>query len=267
MQATVQLDTRQFESAIAQAASALGKALPQVYREQASLFMRDLMNKRTPPKTKSQGLKVTRGHILNTVMPANEKWLNVLQKKHGTGPASGQYRSKRGGTITYAYAKLITSESELAAWHARFRNRTTGRTKYSRGTGYAQPSKAIAPKGLVDRYIKRRQANVGMAKGGWWPGLAQVLDTRAPAAWIRKHGPSNGQAIVNLAPGSKQSFTAINRSPWAQRTGEGERAVRDTMAFRLKQIPLAVERELKRKYSAAGFIVRGTDTLAGIISP
>lgn len=256
-----QIHSKEFEASMIGAASALGRSLPDVYREESGRLMQNLISVRTPPKRKGQGQKRVRGDILNTVTPVNERFLNVLERAHGANGFKGEHRVRGGKVMRIGYARIIRDMDELKRWHQEKRNSRTGRTRYDPTNSLYTPSKAFVPKTLFNEYVKRGKAFVGKAKGGWWAAARHVYTRRAPAAWITKRA-NQGSAVVNFQPGPKQTFIAINRSPWARNTKMAERAVRDAMRFRARQIPKSVDRELRRKYSAAGFIVRGAQLFA-----
>ncbi len=267
MNFTVQLDTAAWERAIIQAAAALGRDFPDVLQEEADLLMRDIIRK-TPPKTKSQGLRRVENDIKFTVVAVHAKFLAMLANRFGTGPYSGTINLGKGRVVPLEYAKILTTVNQVRAWHESKRHRVTGRTKkLSSGQSLDNPRKAFAPKTVVADYIRQVKRNVGAAKGGWASAQLAVSRGRALPSWITDKR-RQGSHVKSFAPkmSHRQTFIAINSSPWAKRPGEGPRIVKASLANRVRQIPVKLERQLKLRYSAAGFLVRGSNILTGTVT-
>lgn len=257
MLAEVRLESAEFQRQVVSAAAALGRDLSTVYREEAGRLIQNLMMIRTPPKTQKQGRERVRSDILNTTVPVHEAFLEILDRAYGRGRVSTNYRSRRKKTLKVSYARLIKDMDELRQWHRSQRHSKTGRTpRNARNSGYDAPDKAFIPKQLFNRFVRYQQRGVGTAKGAWWPAARKVYTRRAPGGWITRKS-SYGSAVVDFSPGHKQQFVAINRSPWAKRKSAATRAVKDALRQRSRQIPKAVNRALARRYSLAGFVVRG----------
>lgn len=257
----MQINSREFELAMVRAASALHRDYADVVREETGRLMQNLITVRTPPKTRSQGLKRVRGDILNVVTPVDERFLDVLERAFGKDGYVGEYKAKGRKRVRIGYSEIIRDFDRLKFLHKTLRNRRTGRTRKNRTRSLNTPDKAFVPKSLFNRYVRYQQKGLGMAKGGWWAAARHVYQRRAPAGWVtRKAG--QGTAVVDLRPGPRQTFIAVNRSPWANNRQVAEQAVRDAMRYRARTIPKALDQALRRRYSAAGFIVRGVSAFA-----
>lgn len=266
MEFSLQLLTKDFEAALTKTAAALDRDLDEVYREQIDLLMRQIM-KLTPPKNRTQGLRRVENDLRFACVEAHEKFLQQLERRHGRGPASFPWRFKGGQEGTIAYARIIYAIDELRAWHRSRMHEVSGRVrKIDGGRSLNNPQKAFVGKTVFARYLRELKQDVGAAKGGWAAAQQAVATGRPLASWMASPQKRlNGTVLYNLTGGGPKSFTAVNRSPWAKRGQEPDRIVHDAMRQRLRAIPLALERQLKLRYTAAGFLVRGTDIVTGTV--
>lgn len=265
MNYTVKLDTKAFEKAMVHASAALGTDMEEVFSEEIDLLMRGIIRK-TPPKTAAQGRRRVMNDIMFTVVGIEEGMINAMLSRHGPGRFSGTWNLGKGRIIPLEYAKILTSLNQLRAWHESKRNRTTGKVKNpGGGQSFDNPQKAIVSKRILRRYILQVQGNVGMAKGGWAPAQRVVNRGRALPGWITKHrwlGSVSHQFSRKL--GGEQRFVAINNSSFAKRFKDADRIIQGELRNRARSIPKKVEIKLKLRFSAAGFVVRGSDIIRGI---
>lgn len=98
--------------------------------------------------------------------------------------------------------------------------------------------------GRLKKYVAETQANVGIAKSGWWPALA-LVGGEAPN-YVTRHGFKFGEVIDDHANEENPSITAINRTPWAVRKDEGDRILADAKASRIESIIAKVKAQVMR---------------------
>lgn len=254
----VKLDTRPFEQALARVAGMLGKSLPAVYRDQLGLLMRNLIQVRTPPRTRAQGVGAVRRDLVRYFVPVSDDFIPVLLRIGGAEAYAGTYRASTGISHPIAWGRILTDAAAMERYHHARRHPRTGRPQGSDARpapGLYHPDKAFVAKSLYRAYERSAITGVGAAKSGWWPAARHVYTQRAPASWITGKANRFGSAIVDLRPGPKQSFVAINRSPWTRR-GDSRRVVGDALRHRQRQMLIAAERELARSTRAAGLLLR-----------
>lgn len=264
---TFKLDSAAWEKAIIHAAGALGRDLPSVYMEEIDLLMRGIIRK-TPPKTRSQGMRRVFNDIRFTTVGVEEGMLAAMLQRNGSGRFSGTWNLGKGRVIPLEYARIITSLNELRAWHESKRHGITGRVKNPKGgQSFDNPRKAFVGKRLLKRYIRQAQANVGTAKGGWATAQQVVNRGRALPSWITKHR-GHGRVMHHFSRtlGGEQRFVAINNSPFAKRFFDADKVIQSELNNRARTIPKKLEHQLRLRFSAAGFIVRGSDIIHGISS-
>ena len=243
------------------ATAALARDLPDVYTEEVDLLLRDIIAK-TPPKTKSQGQRRVEADIRYTAYAVHEKFLHMLLQRFGPGPYHGLLNQGKGKTVPLAYARILTTVNQLRAWHEARRHSITGRTKKLYSNYLDNPTKAFVSKGVMAAYLRQAKRNVGTAKGGWASAQLAVSRGRPLPTWItekRHQGTHVKRFSIHLS--EQQLFTAINRSPWAKRTRDANALVAASLRNRARQIPVKVEKQLKLRYSAAGFLVSGSNII------
>lgn len=261
----VKLDTKAFETAIIQAAKAFGVGLPEVYEGEADLLMRGII-KKTPPGNKSQGNRRLEADIRYTAYAINERLLGIFQSQFGSGPYQG-YFSINGISRPLAYAKILTSVSQLRAWHQTRRNSTTGRTVKRMSKFLNNPAKALVSKGVMAAYIREAKTHVGAAKGGWASAQLSVGKGRPLASWISSHR-GRGGVLKSFSQSltAQQTFIASNSAPWAKRKSEADSVVISELKNRARQIPVKMEKLLKLKFAGKGFRVYGSDINGGAVN-
>ena len=118
-----------------------------------------------------------------------------------------------------------------------------------RGT---QPSFFLDPDRQFKADLKRAQAAVGKAKGGWAHSIIK-LGGRMPG-WIAKHAAEGRSTIMLRSPSPYIKF--INKSRWANRAGEPDRITRTALRGRAQAIAtrleLAEQRRVQKAMDRAG---------------
>lgn len=108
-----------------------------------------------------------------------------------------------------------------------------------------------ADTGELSRYKKHKQDNVGIAKSGWLIGLwgsgGRATD------WITRHGFGFG-TFTNASMATQEPYLeARNRSPWARRRDEGDRALANAMVSARQNMDTELRLYLERAAAATGF--------------
>ena len=199
MSADVKFDDRAFRSALRRFEATSKKSSEQILKEQARLFLKDVILLTPPNKDLKQGRALGEAAIAADI------------RKIFVGSNAGN------------------AATDLATLHKRFRLPSNGRV----GRGPAQKIKA---KGLV-AYIKAVQAKVGLLASGW-STAASKLGVKMPA-WISRHGTGRGQikvvtgfaesriTIVNGVKFAREVKGLVRRVQWAldKRAGAMDRQV------------------------------------------
>lgn len=210
-----------------------------VIRDEARLLTRDLI-RLTPPTgdddstPRKQGEKAVRRDILRALNPLDpRKWKSRKIKK--------LIRERNYSLLQEAlrHMKMDAVHRHVVVGpfnpdiHQKMRDRR-GRVKERKFAAYATPDFES-----VEAYIKRKQANVGMAKGGW-ASVAAKLGTRVPA-WVARHN-NQGTFVDQTNRDSRAFIEMTNNSRWGQ-SGFDERIFRQA----IRQREAAILKKLERR--------------------
>lgn len=225
---------------------ALGRNVREGLYEEWPLLMRKVMDFTPPFKTKSRpgpsdfsvGRKATAFDIYKTMRPFNpvaktKALEKILETRDIAGYNALALKSQSTfmmGTTAIAFSPVVHKSQRNA------RGRVPGRSREKVVLG--------SDVALLNKYVKEEQANVGIAKSGWWPALA-LVGGDAPN-YVTRHGFKFGEVIDDHADEDNPSITAINRTPWAVRKDEGDRILADAKASRVESIIAKIKAEAAR---------------------
>lgn len=154
--ADLKFDDRAFRAALKRFEATSKKSGEQILKEQARLFLKDVILITPPNKDLKQGRKLGEAAVAADIRKI--------------------FKGSNAGNAT----------ADLATLHQRFRLPSNGRV--ARG-----PAHKIKAKGLA-AYIKQVQAKVGLLASGW-NAAASKLGVKVPD-WISRHGTGRGQIKI-----------------------------------------------------------------------
>lgn len=235
MQVNVSTDAREFFSAFTEFRELVRWSPMRTIRFQGRLLFQKVIEF-TPPKDRAQGRKAVARDIRNAVAPIRADSFedphikSLFRKKDyigltrvfqsiGTGPLQGT-------TVTAFREDLHTSQ----------RNRR-GQVPTRKLIKFATPDV-----GAFNRYVRKVQDRVGMARGAW---VKAVINLGGKAAnWFSKWigmGQFTDRSNSPVTPYIEQ----INRSPWSRR-GDEDRTIANAMESRAVQIRADMESRIKK---------------------
>lgn len=199
MSAEVKFDDRAFRSALRRFESTSKKSSEQILKEQARLFLKDVILITPPNKDLKQGRALGEAAIAADIR-------KIFKGSNAKNAAT-----------------------DLATLHQRFRLPSNGRV--GRGPGHKIKAKGLAA------YIRAVQAKVGLLASGWSAAAAK-LGVKVPD-WISRHGTGRGQikivigfaesriSIINGVKFAREVKGLVRRVQWAldKRAGAMNRQV------------------------------------------
>lgn len=243
-------DSLAFTSALRDFQRLSGRSLREVMRDERRLGMQTLQRFTPPRNFRKEGeprvhadiSKAVRG--LNIRSFKNERLKEIVANRDIAAIENFFERSKNP---VFKGGRVVQWSSDL---HERQRD-SRGRVRRRR------PSRNWvigADADALRAHREKKVGNVGIARAGW---SAAVLAAggRAPAKWIRRHGERFGGYRILNANTDKETFEAINRTPWASRKDEGERQVNRMLGQRARSIEKKTD-ILRQAGRRAGFEVR-----------
>lgn len=270
---TIQLDSSRFEKAIRATLADSKRAVPVVMRQQAKLFVRDVV-RITPPSHVNERLAAatdTTGHVVGA---AAKKWgeatirgdlSRIVQVLPGRQLArlldrpswEADFAHEGASVIGPIQHKVLQSTDELRKWHQSHRNKrgrvpkvnkraTTGiraRDLQFLDQAYVSPS-------VYKDYLKSVLARVGLLASGWCAAAARL--GLALPAWITRHGSSRGFIVERIGAYSI-SITIANRVPFAGEVYGIERRMQSALDNRAKQLERVTARHHLNSARRAGF--------------
>ncbi len=192
----------------------------------------------TPPETRKQGQAAVKRDIYRAVFPIKAKGFRnlKLRRRISDAVAALSYEAlqtmARAGVFGQGLVGAQVQPFQPSMHESQRRSR--GRVHDNKGNyKFATPNTdALA------QYVKKKQGNVGQAKGGWVESLIRLGGHTA--AWIAKHARA-GAFEDRLKPGATEvGFTMINRSAWAS-GGDEDRIIQQAMAYREGRIREDIE--------------------------
>jgi len=249
---SVQADTRNLESALAEFARVAKKDLAEVVKKEGASFVGHIIALTPPGSMRADSAGETKGITLDAkkrgeanvaadiakIFPTS----SLPEKKLRAMVAAGfEFRVGRGHKSIVR--EFIKTPEELRQVHEHARNRRTGRTRKVGGA-----MMAITRKAVLRRYIKQEQQKVGMLGAGWVPAARELkTTTRATPAWITRHAGSKGGADW-LRKEKTIGVRIFNNQQWFPHDMKPrvERALRRTERGLMKAVEVMLERRAAR---------------------
>lgn len=219
-------------------------------REQSRLFIEHVIGL-TPPHSLKEGQIRTRADIAKAVKAFNVDTFRSERLE--------EIVDRRDFRAFEEYMQWVDNDALKNATAVAFSDDLHQSVRASRGRVLRNNMKRFVL-GAGDRaklaaYVKKKLANVGLAKSGWVVAMWATGGTAA--AWITRHLQRGQSDVVNrLDDPEDPSLTAINRSPWANNRGEGERILRNALRARVNAMESFMKRALARAAEAAGVDAR-----------
>jgi hypothetical protein len=143
----------------------------------------------------------------------------------------------RSGLMNGARAIAFSPSAHTRARNQRGRVPGLGQNQVVLGTDAA----------LLKNYVTNVQSRVGFAKSGWAKAYNLVADPegRMLPSYVTRQGTAGGDVIDDRQNADSPSLTAINRTPWASRYGEGERIKSSAFASRANALKSKVATALR----------------------
>jgi hypothetical protein len=220
--------------------------------EQCKLLIKEIIDL-TPPHNRTEGRTRTRADISKAIKPFNvtsfkSERLEEIVNQQDYQAFDAFMRNVPNDALKNARAVPFREDIHQRSRDNRGRIRHNDRKRFVLGRGDVSRLRA---------YVKRKMANVGLARSGW-ASAAWALGVTLPG-WIAnqlQRGQSN--AINRLNDPDEPSFTAINSSPWANNREEGQRVLGYAMRYRVKAMEAFVRRALIRAAEASGIDVKAS---------
>lgn len=196
-------------------------------RQQFRLLLERIMTL-TPPRNRAQGRARVAADIRKIMQPFAKLRDERMKKLVRRGDLAGLNAIAKKMGVNW---RFVTDVSDLKSQHESARDRR-GRVK---GSGRNAP-RVVGSRNVAafNRYIRQRQAGVGVARAGWAPA-AKAVGAAVPS-WVAAHGMAFGDVIDRSQHAVSPELTAINRTPWANRRDEGERILANALASRRRDM-------------------------------
>lgn len=262
MKASLVIDTTRFRSALQKFASLSKKGPIEVVKQQAKLFIRDVVRV-TPPAqgsltgAKQRGEATLNADISHIFVGLNPQLFAAFEAMGGR--QDRRQLTTKDGRVFVSDRDVLISAGSMASFHRRQRGKngrvTTAGTR-DRNIGRSRDHvRGVVPQSALRNYRRSMMRTVGILAGGW-NASASRLGQSLPA-WITRHGTGRGSFQMVLGPASIR-IRVRNRVSFGANVRGFERRVR--YAYRARAI--AMERqikhhEIKKAAKAAGLKVRG----------
>lgn len=201
---------------------ATGRTGRDFLRQRFRLLMEQVI-KFSPPRNLAQGRKAVARDINRAV--------SVFGVDRITDPRLKQIWSRRDYPAFNAFAAALRQPWSAAPFspdlHEKQRN--------ARGIVRRRSRRVFvlgrADTGALRGYVRKKQANVGIARSGWLAGLFGVSNSVGwgQPSWVTRHGIRFGAFNDWSAHPDDPTLEAVNRSPWARRYDEGTRVLTNAM--------------------------------------
>ncbi len=239
------VDVRAFDAALRNLAAASEQSTPEVFCTQMRLFAESI-DKLTFPRTRAQGARAVERDLRRAVCPLDAKFFQSLKDERLKKRIKDLMRKRDLAAlqsvlanVTHGRAQLVPFSPEL---HSRVRNRR-GRVERSTGLYTADVTAWRA-------YLKKKQAMVGWARGGWNAfGRKVGYNT---AAWVAKHGSAGGSASGDPTHPVTPWIEGINRAVGIP--GYEQRLRQLALRVRVQAMQRAFVEMLKRRARENGFL-------------
>lgn len=243
MNLDAKVEAAEFMRALTAYRETIGISMPDAIKKQGK-FLLQKVAQFTPPKTIGQGKKAVARDIKQAIYPISPRNFKSPELRKAISKAIRErnlhdieviLRSAGWGRLE----KVVDFSADI---HTQQRNKR-GRVPHRQGVKFATPDVQ-----QVNDYIKRVQNRVGMAKGGFSLGIAQ-LGGSIPA-WVAKWTKA-GEFKDNTSSAVDTYIRQINKSPWTEQ-GDEDRVVANAVTSRTQIIFSDINRRLEAAKQKAG---------------
>ncbi len=226
------VDTTRMEEMLNDIAVHLGAAANEILKNEASLFITEIMNKTppTPYKTVDQNNKTIKvngrrsgelaitNDLSKVFTQVQQGFLDRIGSEYGTRDINQWITSKTGQKENLRWKRLSANGEGMSQFHQSVRG---SRGRVPKGfKGNDRNSLQWTAKFVVSQedyltYKAKVQARVGLMKSSWLAGLTAANPVRAARvpAWIRRHGAKAGTANNHLNDATKPFITITSFAP------------------------------------------------------
>lgn len=211
-------------------AKSLGKDSVQLTTDQAKKLGISLISITRPngntTKSQQQGEAAVGNQIRKVIGGGAYTYLEKSQNRGLKGfPV---FFGRKGGRPPLAVnlPNIDLTGNKMEAWHSKFRKQNQRRRvlvssrSISTNTIHSEPRRLMVPVQLLKAFIKRKKANVGIAKAGWAAALYQLSGTyQGVARWVSRNAKNDGKAKGSCKKTNNRSgfsVTLINKVPWIE---------------------------------------------------
>lgn len=239
----IKVDDSDFQRDMTRLASITGKTTREVLKKQAKSLSRRLMDLTPPKKGLGQGKKNVASDIGKIFADlGGTKWKDkTLGKMWQAGNYSGVQKALSGHpnylSLPISSYKRIFAQP-IPNIHKSAISRS-GRVPKGFKTLYA-----VGKKGALKKYIKERQARVGIAKSGWLAAV-NTLGATAPQ-YVKRHGAKRG-FIVNKCYGASPLIVITNTVKTFPKGMQAEQIVKTAVKGQEMALKKNIEIELKKR--------------------
>lgn len=185
---------------------------------------------------------------------SNKLEFGILQKVKGKS-AVRVYADKKGN-VYGVDTELFQPKASLADLEKMHRMARTKRGTVSRAgksdliTGrWKWINKLVTKTATLNKYIRKKKANVGRAKGGWAASFMRFGGRMSIGGWVGRHARKTGR-VQSTITNDKIDILMINRSEWA-RGGDYDRIIPKALSGRAEALKGAIKRQMLEDWKKA----------------
>lgn len=116
-------------------------------------------------------------------------------------------------------------------------------------------NKLVTKAATLNKFIKKKQNNVGRAKAGWGAAFMRFGGRMSMSGWIGKHAMKTGRVITRLDNPTNLSASFVNQSEWTK-PGDLDRIIPQALAFRENSLRAAIWRHMNDAWKKGGTVPR-----------
>lgn len=263
MELTTQTNLKQFNDSLAQFIREQGVGLPNALRYQCRLLADRLIRGpkgsgggrglATPPATRSQGKAAVARDIRRAIVPLTRRYITASFRETSVQEAILDLVAKDDAEgLQVLFSRFESGPLRDAEISDTFdaQMHQSQRDRRGRVLEKKSPRFATTDTDALADYVKRKQDNVGRAKGGWAASLLALGGSTS--AWITKH--SDLGHITDRADDLVAGYIRMtNESEWAS-GGDEDRIVSNALASRaqaiLKDLAFAQEKAARKSFAS-----------------
>lgn len=225
-------NTPQFVAEVERLAKKYGINVKDMMRSEFRLLIQWYI-KNIEPKQRSKGRRAVKNDLNKIFQPMQTVAALRFFKK---------IAEERGDVAPHVFNLAVT---EFGRWHEQHRDPFSGRVKGRMGGSYKiggvlfHSTKAYVRKSDLNRYVRKKQANVGRLKAGFVPAVKKV-GGKAPG-WVEKQGKREGSFKDRMKNTGDGHLEGTNWVPYASR-----KIKRSTMEAGVRVRQAGVKKNLER---------------------